>query len=35
VRLGYGLASKPAVAGIDAADQRGLLFARAFKAMIG
>ena len=35
MRLGYGLASEPAIARVDPTDQRRLLFARALKAEIG
>ena len=34
MRLGYSLASQPAIACVDPAKQRRLLFARAFKAEI-
>jgi hypothetical protein len=35
MRLGYGLASEPAIACVDPTNQCRLLFARALKAEIG
>ena len=34
MRLGYGLASQPAIACVDPTDQRRLFFARALEAQI-